>query len=63
MPTYTYFCSVHKEFEEMHSISEKLETCPLCEKENLEPQKVNRLISTGGTFILGGGGWAKEGYS
>ncbi len=63
MPTYTYFCPVHKEFEETHSITKVLETCPKCQEEGLEPQKVTRLISSGSTFILSGGGWAREGYS
>ena len=34
MPTYLYLCPEHGEFEEYHSISFKLEKCPLCEKEN-----------------------------
>lgn len=63
MPTYTYRCDVHGEFDENHSIKEILEDCPKCKKEGLEPQKIVRLISGGSTFILSGGGWAKEGYS
>jgi len=62
MPTYTYHCPVHKEFEEVHSITQQLEECPKCKEEGLEPKKVTRLISTGGTFILMGGGWAKDSY-
>ena len=63
MPTYVYKCELHGEFEETHSMSEILEDCPKCKEEGLEPQKVTRLISSGGTFILNGGGWAREGYS
>ena len=63
MPTYLYRCSIHNEFECEHSIKEKLEECPKCKEEGLEPQKVVRLISNGTGFILSGGGWAREGYS
>jgi putative FmdB family regulatory protein len=64
MPTYLYECPVHGEFEHMHSITETLEDCPVCKAENkAEPQKVKRLIASGGNFILTGGGWAREGYS
>jgi len=63
MPTYTYKCDVHGEFDEFHSISEKLEECPKCKEEGLPPQKVVRLIAGTGGFILMGGGWAREGYS
>lgn len=63
MPTYTYLCETHGEFEEIHSIKTQLEECPKCKEEGLEPKKVTRLISAGGGFILAGGGWSKEGYS
>jgi putative FmdB family regulatory protein len=64
MPTYLYECPVHGEFEHQHSIKEELEVCPICEKEaSLTPQKVKRLICSGGTFILSGSGWASSGYS
>lgn len=63
MPTYTYYCEVHGEFENFHSINDKLEECPKCKEEGLSPQKVERLISSGTNFVLTGGGWAKEGYS
>lgn len=71
MPTYIYECPVHKEFEVEHSINDKLETCPQCEAENSsdlivgqkrEPQKVKRLIAKS-SFVLVGGGWAKDNYS
>jgi hypothetical protein len=72
MPTYLYECPIHEEFEYQHSISEELEYCPKCEDEaegdltvngRRTFQKVKRLIASGGTFILVGGGWAKQGYS
>ena len=63
MPTYTYRCPINNEFEETHSINTILEQCPKCQEEGLEPQKLVRLISSGSSFILSGGGWAREGYS
>lgn len=63
MPTYDYYCPEHGEFEEVHSITEQLEECPKCKEEGKTPQKVTRLISSGGSFILNGGGWASSGYS
>ncbi len=63
MATYVYFCEIHKEFEFEHPMSEKLEECPKCKEEGLAPQKVTRLIAGSGSFILTGGGWAREGYS
>lgn len=66
MPTYTYRCDngTHKEFEEFHSINDKLDVCPLCIKEGIDPpSKVTRLISGGTSFVLSGGGWADTGYS
>lgn len=64
MPTYLYECPVHGEFECQHSIKEELETCPTCKMEQVaEPQKVKRLISGGGGFILSGTGWARDNYS
>lgn len=61
---YLYKCPKHGEFELEHSIAEKIEECPLCKEENIEPpQKLTRLISGGGTFILQGSGWAKDRYS
>lgn len=63
MPTYLYKCPNHGEFEESHSINEVLEECPKCKEENLQPQKIVRLISGGTGFVLMGGGWAKDNYS
>jgi predicted nucleic acid-binding Zn ribbon protein len=69
MPTYTYECPVCGEFEYEHSIKEELDTCPICTKDKncwtgnmLAPPKVKRLISSGGSFILVGSGWAKDNY-
>ncbi len=67
MPTYTYECEVHGEFDHQHSIKDQLEDCPICqEAAKLDPQtvvcKVKRLISGGTGFHLKGGGWASEGY-
>jgi putative FmdB family regulatory protein len=63
MPTYTYKCDVHGEFEEVHSITTQLEECPKCKAEGKPVQKVTRLISGGGGFILNGSGWARDNYS
>lgn len=63
MPTYTYKCPVHDEFEVTHSINECLDKCPKCQEENLEPQNIVRLISSENGFILNGSGWAKDRYS
>ena len=66
MPTYLYECPICGEFEHVHSITDVLETCPMCEeKGRMDPVKVKRLISGGGGFILsaGGCGWSGEGYS
>ena len=62
MPSYEYECSVHGVFEETHSIHTQLEDCPKCKEENLEPQKIKRLISKG-NFILSGNCWSKDNYS
>lgn len=63
MPTYTYKCEKHGEFEEFHSILEQLEVCPICVKEKSEnPCKVERLISGGTNFVLLGSRWAKDNY-
>lgn len=62
MPTYIYQCEDHGEFEVTHSINECLEDCPKCKEENKEPKKIKRLIAAT-SFILNGGGWAKDNYS
>ena len=64
MPTYLYLCEKHGEFEVTHSIKEKLEDCPKCIEEGINPpMKVERLIHSGATFILCGSGWARDKYS
>lgn len=63
MPTYTYRCETHGEFDFEHSIKEKLEECPKCKEEGLKPKKVARLIAGGTQFMLSGSGWAKDNYS
>lgn len=64
MPIYIYKCEIHNEFEVEHSINDLLKKCPKCKEEGLKPKKVVRLIASGTTFVLNGGGvgWAKEGY-
>ena len=64
MPTYNYYCDVHKEVEYEHSIKDKIDFCPKCKELGIE-SKMTRLISLNSGFILGTGGvgWAKEGYS
>jgi putative FmdB family regulatory protein len=57
MPTYEYECSKGHQFEVSQRITDPpLSRCRFCRG------KVRRLIS-GGTFILKGGGWYKDGYS
>lgn len=46
MPTYLYECPKHGEFEESHSITIKLETCPKCKDDNIDPPgELKRLIN------------------
>ncbi len=51
MPTYTYLCEVHNEFEETHSIKMKLEFCPHC-KEDGKETPIKRLISLNGKGVV-----------
>ncbi|HWZ22490.1 MAG TPA: FmdB family zinc ribbon protein [Cytophagaceae bacterium] len=62
MPTYTYFCEIHKEFDAFHSITMQLEECPACKEAKIKSDPPKRLIAKGGTFILSGSGWAKDNY-
>jgi putative FmdB family regulatory protein len=62
MPTYDYFCDIHKEFEISHSIRDEIIECPKCKEEGLQPNKIKRLISAGTGFILKGGCWSKDSY-
>lgn len=61
MATYNYECQnedCKHEWEEVHPMSQAATTtCPICLKETAK-----RLISLS-SFVLAGGGWAKEGYS
>lgn len=64
MPVYLYKCEdVHGEFEHTHSINDELEECPKCKEDGLDAKKPKRLIAGGTSFVLGGGGWASNGYS
>jgi putative FmdB family regulatory protein len=70
MPTYTYKCPIHGEFEVEQRISDpKLQTCPRIMGDRLTLGRsfpcgspVERLISPGTSFVLKGQGWAKDGY-
>ena len=56
---YEYVCTNCKhEWEDEHSIKDPAKTtCPKCQQETAK-----RLISKS-SFILNGGGWAKDNYS
>ncbi len=57
MPTYDYECNGGHRFEVSQNIKDKpVPKCLQCGR------KCRRLIS-GGSFILKGSGWAKDGYS
>lgn len=60
--TYLYKCKIHGEFEFDHKITETLDCCPMCKKDNTF-SKVERLICSSGGFILKGGGWSSTNYS
>lgn len=45
MPTYTYECSTHGEFEEFHSMSSIYKECPKCKEEGKEPGDFKQLIN------------------
>lgn len=58
MPTYDYMCSeCGHEFEEYHSITKTLKTCPKCGVDKLE-----RGIGGGGGLILKGSGFYRNDY-
>jgi len=65
MPTYSYSCEIHGEFEEFHSITEQLNECPQCKEAGIKSDPPKKLIAGGGGFILqnGGVGWARDSYS
>lgn len=57
MPIYEYECDECGRFEELQKASDTpLEKCPKC------GGKAKRVMSTGTSFILKGGGWAFDGY-
>ncbi len=64
MPTYEYKCTFGHEFEEVQKITDDaLTVCPVkISHDHVCEAEVRRLIS-GGSFILKGSGWAKDGYS
>ena len=70
MPAYLYKCPIHGEFEiEQKITDEKIERCPRIMGDRLTlgrsfpcGQPVERLISSGTTFVLKGPGWYKDGY-
>jgi putative FmdB family regulatory protein len=63
MPVYLYSCKKCGEFETMQSINDPpLEECPTCIKKKGKSKKPKRLIGST-SFILNGGGWAKDKYS
>ncbi len=62
MPAYLYKCSIHNEFEEIHSIKDKLEYCPKCKEDGVKTP-VTRLIAGTSCFVLNGNGWARDNYS
>ena len=59
MPMYEYICeSCGHEWDEQQKINDsKIKICPHCNKES-----ARRMISKS-SFVLCGGGWAREGYS
>jgi len=62
MPEYLYLCQPNnQEFESIHSVKEELQDCPICKEAGKEPHKPQRLISAT-SFVLVGGGWAKDNY-
>lgn len=62
MPTYLYHCEkCQKEFEAEHSINDELQECSTCKQNGLSI-KPKKLIAGGSSFILIGGGWAKDQY-
>lgn len=66
MPVYTYKCKGGHEFERTHSIKDSvLFKCPMwvAASSRLCGKPVKRLIPEGTSFVLEGGGWAKDGYS
>lgn len=66
MPIYEYECPVHKlRIEVTRKITdpEVIPQCRVTGSAHAETEKMERVISTGTSFILKGGSWAKDGYS
>lgn len=64
MPTYAYHCEVcNEEFEEYHSMSEKVEECPKCKAAGRDTSTPPKKLIAGSSFILVGSGWARDNYS
>lgn len=59
MPTYEYLCKAcdHEFEKEQRITADAIKKCPSCKK-----MKVVRLISSGSSFQLKGGGWYDDGY-
>jgi putative FmdB family regulatory protein len=61
MPSYNYVCQnewCNNEWEVFHGINDLIKTCPQCQQETAK-----RIISDGGSFVLAGGGWARDSYN
>jgi putative FmdB family regulatory protein len=61
MPSYLYRCEeCDTEIEITHSIKDEdvVKVCPECQSD-----KFKRLIAAGSSFVLIGGGWARDNYS
>jgi putative FmdB family regulatory protein len=59
VPTYDYEC---KGCNESFQTDQKITDDPLRECPKCGGGKVSRLISSGGSFLLQGNGWYKDGY-
>jgi putative FmdB family regulatory protein len=63
MPIYEYQCpSCQRVSEVFQKMNDPAPRCGDCEAKDL-PCEMIKLLSKGGTFILKGSGWAKDGYS
>ena len=58
MPVYEYFC---KKCQELVEINKKIVDCNNIEKCEACGEEMSKLISPS-SFLLKGGGWAKDGY-
>jgi putative FmdB family regulatory protein len=63
MPIYEYQCpSCSRVSEFFMKVDDPDPICGDCEVRNM-PCKMQKMLSKGGTFILKGGGWYRDGYS